>query len=328
MPAASADAGRLPERLGASVFGTIHPKVFSLRPPIGTQIPDNPGVRLASLEMPIDSDPVADMPINSYVVADADPQSGVTGSMMPRASFHERFNSAYGERYASLTQDVPELVEESVPSTGAPAASPAPPPDATKHVNGRAALGQRASEPATTTPASKRRARTADLKDAKDAKDDPNSTPEIGSRTAIYDISAHTVYLPNGERLEAHSGLGNHIDDPRSVPFKNRGVTPPNVYDLALREKLFHGVRAIRLLPVDENKMHGRDGILAHSYMLGPNGQSNGCVSFSNYSKFLNAYLNGEVDRLVVVDRLANVPDNKAGTGWLQEALKKLFKLS
>jgi hypothetical protein len=45
----------------------------------------------------------------------------------------------------------------------------------------------------------------------------------------------------------------------------------------------FHGVRAIRLVPVGDGKMFGRDGLLAHSYMLGPNGQSNGCVSFSDY---------------------------------------------
>ena len=112
--------------------------------------------------------------------------------------------------------------------------------------------------------------------------------------------------MPNGRRLEAHSGLGNLMDDPSHINAKGRGPTPPNVYDLTLREQPFHGVRAIRLNPVDESKMFGRDGILAHTYMLGPNGQSNGCVSFSNYNAFLTAYLSGEVTRLVVVDHLAN----------------------
>jgi len=65
---------------------------------------------------------------------------------------------------------------------------------------------------------------------------------------------------------------------------------------------MFHGVRTIRLNPVDGSRMYGRAGILAHSYMLGPNGQSNGCVSFSNYSEFLNAFLKGEVTRLAVVE--------------------------
>jgi len=47
--------------------------------------------------------------------------------------------------------------------------------------------------------------------------------------------------------------------------------------------------------------IYGRDGILAHTYMLGPNGDSNGCVSIRNYDRFLQAYLRGEVKRLVVV---------------------------
>ena len=89
-------------------------------------------------------------------------------------------------------------------------------------------------------------------------------------RTAIYDIAAQAVYLPNGDRLEAHSGLGSTLDDPRYVGVKNRGPTPPNVYALVLRDQLFHGVRAIRLIPLDQSKMFGRDGMLAHSYMRGP----------------------------------------------------------
>jgi hypothetical protein len=35
--------------------------------------------------------------------------------------------------------------------------------------------------------------------------------------------------------------------------------------------------------------------------MLGPYGASNGCVSFKDYNAFLDAYLHGEVKRLVVV---------------------------
>ncbi|MHB1208055.1 MAG: DUF2778 domain-containing protein [Rhodospirillaceae bacterium] len=132
--------------------------------------------------------------------------------------------------------------------------------------------------------------------------------PDPNSRTAVYDISARTVYLPSGKKLEAHSGLGDKMDDPRYIHVKMRGPTPPNVYELTLREKLFHGVRAIRLNPVDDGKMFGRDGMLAHTYMLGPNGQSNGCVSFKDYRAFLNAYLRGEVDRLVVVSHLGDAP--------------------
>jgi hypothetical protein len=127
-------------------------------------------------------------------------------------------------------------------------------------------------------------------------------------RTAIYDISAQTVYLPNGEQLEAHSGYGDLMDDPRYVSRKNKGATPPNVYKLRLRESLFHGVQAIRLTPVNEAAMFGRDGILAHSYLLGPNGQSNGCVSIKDYDRFLRAYLDGGFDRMIVVARHAKPP--------------------
>jgi Tlde1 domain len=122
--------------------------------------------------------------------------------------------------------------------------------------------------------------------------------------TAVYDISAHTVYMPDGTRLEAHSGLGSWLDDPRHPDEKMRGVTPPNIYDLELRESPFHGVSALRLIPQDEEKVFGRRGLLAHTYMLGPNGDSNGCVSIKNYDAFLQAYLKHEIKQLVVVTRL------------------------
>ena len=152
--------------------------------------------------------------------------------------------------------------------------------------------------------------------------------PDVDGRTAIYDITAHAVYLPNGRRLEAHSGLGGLMDNPRHAQVRMRGATPPNVYNLSLRERLFHGVRAIRLTPVDSGRMYGRDGILAHSYMHGSNGQSNGCVAFSNYPEFLNAFLKGEVTRLVVVERLENPPGPKVASGWLPDVVRNLLKAS
>jgi hypothetical protein len=128
--------------------------------------------------------------------------------------------------------------------------------------------------------------------------------PRYDRWTAVYDVAAHTVYLPNGARLEAHSGLGSRLDDPRYVNERMRGATPPNVYELQPREQLFHGVQALRLIPVGSGDVYGRTGLLAHTYMLGPNGDSNGCVSFRNYNAFLQAFQNGEVKRLVVVARL------------------------
>jgi hypothetical protein len=119
--------------------------------------------------------------------------------------------------------------------------------------------------------------------------------------TAVYDLTAHTVYMPDGSRLEAHSGLGDRLDDPNHVDERDRGATPPHVYELTAREELFHGVQALRLNPVGGGGIFGRDGLLAHPYMLGPNGDSNGCVSFKNYDAFLQAFQNGAVKRLVVV---------------------------
>ncbi|WP_048437525.1 DUF2778 domain-containing protein, partial [Methylobacterium platani] len=133
---------------------------------------------------------------------------------------------------------------------------------------------------------------------------DPSPRPRLSASPgiAVYDISARIVTLPSGETLEAHSGLGPHMDDPRAVHLKMRGATPPGTYDLTEREALFHGVRAIRLNPVGgSGAIHNRVGLLAHTYMLGPSGASNGCVSFRNYDRFLQAFLRGEVRRLVVV---------------------------
>ena len=123
--------------------------------------------------------------------------------------------------------------------------------------------------------------------------------PPYERDTAVYDITAKTVYLPDGTKLEAHSGLGSNLDDPRSQRTRMRGVTPPHIYTLKPREALFHGVPALRLTPVGgESAIYGRDGLLAHTFMLGPNGDSNGCVSFKDY------YRNKGIRKLAVLARV------------------------
>jgi hypothetical protein len=124
--------------------------------------------------------------------------------------------------------------------------------------------------------------------------------------TAVYDISAHAVYLPNGLSLEAHSGIGSLKDDPEHANVPNTGATPPAAYELKPRERLFHGVQALRMIPAEGSTTNGRSGLLAHSYMLGPNGDSNGCVSIRNYDRFLRAFNDGEINRLVVVPSLSS----------------------
>ncbi|OWV91421.1 hypothetical protein ATY78_15285 [Rhizobium sp. R635] len=148
-----------------------------------------------------------------------------------------------------------------------------------------------------------------DEDDAVPRYDKPVFSPKLRAGVAIYDIENSTVYLPNGERLEAHSGLGKMRDKPRFADKKMRGPTPPHTYALTMRESLFHGVAAIRLTPIEgSDAIFDRVGLLAHTYMLGKNGDSNGCVSFKDYKRFLAAFKRGEIKQLVVVPRLNNKP--------------------
>ena len=276
-----------PER--SSVVESIPPRTLDHRASL---------VRVASL---------TDVAFTSAVEETEQPTSSIR-----RDSFGERFNvdqgrDSFKERFASAYA-FPAETEESASDLLSYAT-----PVATESVLARPPAVRAAPKLASVTaspPASVVRKRLASLEVPKDA----NPSAEDYSHTAFYDISARTVYLPNGRRLEAHSGLGEHMDNVRYVNLKARGPTPPNVYKLTMREELFHGVRALRLTPVGDGKMYGREGLLAHSYMLGPNGQSNGCVSFNDYEAFLNAYLRGEVDRLVVVEHLDTAP--ATASGW------------
>jgi hypothetical protein len=281
---------------GISVFGTIHPKLLDLRMPIGSEIPASPVETLDASETTAEVDEDQSQP--------------------PCASFEERFFfsqdfASFDERFvgAALSPGLASVraaaLEDDLDSTGT------------------ATPGQE-FQPFTPPPfpGVARRLRQLDIPN------DSNALADADAHTAVYDITSHVVYLPDGRTLEAHSGLGARIDDPRYVSLKGRGPTPPNIYHLALREHLFHGVRALRLVPVGDHDMYGRDGILAHSYMLGRSGQSNGCVAFSNYPAFLKAYLNGEVNRLVVVNHLASAPGPRTASGSRARSIKDLLRRS
>jgi type VI secretion system (T6SS) effector TldE1-like protein len=293
------------------VAETIQPESFERSAPIESRFPAN-RFQLASLES---------VPITLPEAPDSDAQSDFTTSIRRRAyeapvvggragSFGERFAgvadwpysrpAATDERATDVLAPAPDLRSPRQPARAVAALAPSLPP----------------------VSVVKKPVRVAEAVDDSTPSSPP---PEEDEHTAIYDIVARKVYLPGGRILEAHSGLGSHIDDPRYVSERDRGPTPPNVYDLSMREELFHGVRALRLTPVGNGNMYGRDGILAHSYMLGPNGQSNGCVSFNDYQAFLNAYQSGEVTRLVVVDHLATPPSVKTAAGWIPRALSVLF---
>ena len=136
----------------------------------------------------------------------------------------------------------------------------------------------------------------------------------LGDRpTAVYDIRAHVVVLPDGARLEAHSGLAERADDPRFVRQRMRGPTPPALYDLVPRRYRFHGIAALRLLPI-LGDVFGRSGLLTHTYMLHDRPESNGCVVFRDYETFLRAYRDGRFRRLRVVPAVGDmaIRDNSA----------------
>lgn len=128
--------------------------------------------------------------------------------------------------------------------------------------------------------------------------------PTAEDRFAIYDIRARKLYLPNGKKLEAHSGYGDKFDDVRYVHVKMLGPTPPNRYKLRMREALFHGTEAVRMTPVGDGKMYGRTGFLLHPYLLGPRGDSNGCISLADYDAFLASFKKGHIDEVIVVEAM------------------------
>src|SRR5262249_40582974 len=122
--------------------------------------------------------------------------------------------------------------------------------------------------------------------------------------------------LPSGKVLVAHSGMHGCRDNPACAALRMRGPTPPGRYGLKPRPGLFYGDRALTLEPRDPAQMHGRDGILAHSY-LGMRGNSLGCVSFERYRDFLASFVRGEIDEIEVVPgdyRRGNVNDRDPGS--------------
>ncbi len=340
------------EARNLSVSGSIHPKQVDLdTAAIGADGRENHRAQLASVGTRVDFEfafneldnrsapPPARSPFGERFSFD---QPSAPSRFSQPSDLSTSFDARLGDELSAPGTSVRSAA--AAPRAAGPrvaAAAPAPRPAA------RSEVAQAAPKPASATGFRLASATDTSLPLAYAPSDSVKSSTVVGSipkdptskdsdplagidtsRTAIYDITARTVYLPNGRRLEAHSGLGDQMDDPRYVKERSTGPTPPNVYELKLRETLFHGVRAIRLIPADGSKMHGRDGILAHSYLLGPSGQSNGCVSFSDYSAFLDAFLRGGVDRLVVVQRLAEPPPAQTASDWLSDKLRDIFRRS
>jgi hypothetical protein len=289
LKSAGTQAGPIPADSGLggsslSVFGTIHPDIFRLRTPIGSGLAEM-GVRVASLETPGSDAP----PIGLDMLADP------AAAACRNAAFDDR-PASFDKRFAAV-DDCPVTVNEKFGSAMQKVALNLRPAD-----QEAVTIDQPAAPLAKVKPMA-----SLTRTHVRPGHEHRALTPiaEDDGHTAIYDISAHMVYLPDGSKLEAHSGLGSELDDPRSARIRMRGVTPPHIYELKPREALFHGVPALRLNPIGgEEAIYGRSGLLAHTYMLGPNGDSNGCVSFKDYNAFLNAYRNQGIKRLAVVARV------------------------
>jgi Protein of unknown function (DUF2778) len=321
---------------------TLHANVFgaSVYPQLGSANFDSPVIRrpvFAVRSAPSAADTIAAaLPEPAPLIS-----APATMPSLPLLSFDDRFAAAAPQSVEpSAPAETPKLAEAARPKEGSASSAPVqvaaivPPPRATEArpvKNPGAAvrdMAQRAKAAVMSVAAGgkpsiveklwgKPQSPTSLLAYASaDASATgsigPSQNPALGGTqplydrsTAVYDISARTVYLPDGTRLEAHSGLGSKLDDPRYVHVKMQGATPPHVYELTPREALFHGVPALRLTPIGgEDAIFGRRGLLAHTYMLGPNGDSNGCVSFKDYNAFLNAYRNHGIKRLAVVARV------------------------
>jgi len=321
---------------------TLHANVFgaSVYPQLGSANFDSPVIRrpvFAVRSAPSAADTIAAaLPEPAPLIS-----APATVPSLPLLSFDDRFAAAAPQSVEpSAPAETPKLAEAARPKEGSASSAPVqvaaivPPPRATE--------AQPVKNPGAAVRDMAQRAKAAVMSVAAGGKPSiveklwgkpqsptsllayasadasatgsigPSQNPALGGTqplydrsTAVYDISARTVYLPDGTRLEAHSGLGSKLDDPRYVHVKMQGATPPHVYELTPREALFHGVPALRLTPIGgEDAIFGRRGLLAHTYMLGPNGDSNGCVSFKDYNAFLNAYRNHGIKRLAVVARV------------------------
>lgn len=265
---------------------------------------------------------VASNAATSIALAYADPspeaQSGALAALAQVAPVEDELLSN-GDVEAGLSEQNGQLLDEgdlpdSVPVPfGRPRSQAAKPAD----LDAAPATEESAEEKVQPADRAKRREKPVQLAYARP--DDPveqgeggglgrafknlfGARPKAGNGVAVYDISAAKVYMPDGTVLEAHSGIGRMADNPRYANVKMNGPTPPHTYNLKMRESRFHGVEAIRMLPVDGKNKHGRDGFLTHSYLLrGGRAESHGCVAFKDYNKFLGAFKRGKVRQLVVV---------------------------
>ena len=109
----------------------------------------------------------------------------------------------------------------------------------------------------------------------------------------------------------------------RYVDKRMTGPTPPNVYDLKLREAPFKGIARHPADPDRQFQDARPRRHPAHPYHPGPRpAQSNGCVSIKDYDAFVNAFDRGEIDRIVVVERLGDPPPHRTAADWWRDLFR------
>src|SRR6516164_2891171 len=210
--------------LRVSVFGTIHPGIFRLSAPLGSGSASD-RLRLASLEPQIG---LFDAPAKATPMP-----TDMSPTACGNAPFDERFDAledrpaSFDNRFASV-DDCASFDERFGLAMRVLPSSLRLPPD-------QEIQNQPADAPPRAT-VSNVHVRLAQPRDEVPQPRKEVPPLEEDGRTAIYDITARTVYLPSGRRLEAHSGFGDLMDNPRHVHVRMQGATPPNVYNLALRE--------------------------------------------------------------------------------------------
>ncbi len=125
------------------------------------------------------------------------------------------------------------------------------------------------------------------------------------NKTAIYDISAATVYLPSGEKLEAHSGIATCATI--RAMLTRRCV--------ALRHRALISFRCVKAYSTGSKQCVCSQPMVAirttatacwrtHTCCAGQD--SNGCVVFKDYARFLRAFKRGEVNRMIVVTSMSS----------------------
>jgi hypothetical protein len=204
-------------RTGASITETTQPKNDDRWASAEWQTPDSRGLHLASWETEAVFESATERKNWQAEFATSSIDRNTSPEYLETDSRDERFTGAVDTR------------------VGRQYTAPHHPPSSDRdgRVGAERAVGrsERGSAPfPALPPAANNPLRVADAS----AQEDSSLLSDAAARIAICDIAAHRVYLPNGQRLEAHSGLGKYRDDPRRRPPISRAAPALMVFPARL----------------------------------------------------------------------------------------------